>query len=148
MNSIKRITILTLAAFSTLLAFAAASPQAPAWKSLYNGKDLTGWKHVGPGGMTVEDGLIRTHGGMGLLYWTGGKLGNCRIRVVYKMRDHNDNSGVFIRIPLEPREEWMPVPHHRHSLFAYKTSRAPRQIRPRLEHHAHHSRWSAHPRRA
>ena len=25
------------------------------------------------------------------------------------MRDHNDNSGVFIRIPLEPREEWMPV---------------------------------------
>src|SRR5437879_12907987 len=56
-----------------------------------------------------EDGLIRTHGGMGLLYWTGGKLSNCRIRVVYKMRDFNDNSGVFIRIPLEPREEWMPV---------------------------------------
>ncbi len=25
------------------------------------------------------------------------------------MRDRNDNSGVFIRIPLEPREEWMPV---------------------------------------
>ena len=22
---------------------------------------------------------------------------------------HNDNSGVFIRIPVEPREEWMPV---------------------------------------
>jgi hypothetical protein len=59
--------------------------------------------------MTVEDGLIRTHGGMGLLYWTGGKMGNCRIRVVYKMRDFNDNSGVFIRIPIEPREEWMPV---------------------------------------
>jgi hypothetical protein len=46
---------------------------------------------------------------MGLLYWTGGKLGDCQIRVVYKMRDHNDNSGVFIRIPIEPREEWMPV---------------------------------------
>jgi hypothetical protein len=25
------------------------------------------------------------------------------------MRDENDNSGVFVRIPLEPREEWMPV---------------------------------------
>ena len=25
------------------------------------------------------------------------------------MRDHNDNSGVFIRIPIEPREAWMPV---------------------------------------
>ena len=59
--------------------------------------------------MTVEDGLIHTHGGMGLLYWTGGKLGDCMIRVVFKMRDHNSNSGVFIRIPIEPREEWMPV---------------------------------------
>ena len=79
------------------------------WQQLFNGKDLTGWKHVGPGGDTVEDGLIRTHGGMGLLYWTGGKIGNCMIHVVYKMRDENDNSGVFIRIPIEPREEWMPV---------------------------------------
>ena len=59
--------------------------------------------------MTVEDGLIRTHGGMGLLYWTGGKMSNCVLRVVYEMRDQNDNSGVFIRIPIEPREEWMPV---------------------------------------
>ena len=79
------------------------------WQQLFNGKDLTGWKHVGPGGDTVEDGLIRTHGGMGLLYWTAGKIGNCQIHVVYKMRDENDNSGVFIRIPIEPREEWMPV---------------------------------------
>jgi 3-keto-disaccharide hydrolase len=79
------------------------------WRGLFNGKDLTGWKHVGPGEDTVENGLIETHGGMGLLYWTEGKLGNCRIRVVYKMRDFNDNSGVFIRIPIEPREAWMPV---------------------------------------
>jgi hypothetical protein len=59
--------------------------------------------------MSVENGLIRTHGGMGLLYWTAGPVGNSVIRVVYKMRDKNDNSGVFIRIPIEPREEWMPV---------------------------------------
>jgi 3-keto-disaccharide hydrolase len=100
-----------VAALLLIVAFvaAAASPQSPPWKALFNGKDLTGWKHVGPGSMTVEDGLIRTHGGMGLLYWTGGKLGDCRLRVVYKMRDFNDNSGVFIRIPIEPREEWMPV---------------------------------------
>ena len=83
--------------------------QTDEWKQLFDGKDLTGWKHVGPGFMTVEDGLIQTHGGMGLLYWTGGKLGNCTIRVVFRMRDKDDNSGVFIRIPIEPREEWMPV---------------------------------------
>jgi hypothetical protein len=80
-----------------------------AWTELFNGKDLTGWKHVGPGYMTVDSGLIQTHGGMGLLYWTGGKVGNCKIKVVWHMRDKNDNSGIFIRIPIEPREEWMPV---------------------------------------
>jgi hypothetical protein len=78
-------------------------------KQLFNGKDLNDWQHVGPGSMSVEDGIIQTHGGMGLLYWKGGKISNCVLHVVYKMRDHNDNSGVFIRIPLEPREEWMPV---------------------------------------
>jgi hypothetical protein len=86
-----------------------AGAQSGEWKQLFGGKDLTGWKHVGPGGMTVEDGLIKTHGGMGLLYWSGGAIGNSVIRVVYRMRDENDNSGVFIRIPIEPREEWMPV---------------------------------------
>ena len=85
------------------------SAESQEWKQLFNGKDLTGWKHVGPGEMTVEDGLIRTHGGMGLLYWTGQKFGNCTIRVVFHMRDENDNSGVFIRVPVEPHEAWMPV---------------------------------------
>ncbi len=104
------------AAFSCGVSFAAPASDANAcagdpgqWRPIFNGKDLGGWKHVGPGNMTVEGGLIHTHGGMGLLYWTGGKVGNCVIRVVYRMRDENDNSGVFIRIPVEPREEWMPV---------------------------------------
>ncbi len=79
------------------------------WIPLFNGRDLTGWKQVGPGKHFVEDGLIKSSGGMGLLYWTGGMFGNCTIRVVYRMRDENSNSGVFIRIPVEPREEWMPV---------------------------------------
>jgi hypothetical protein len=79
------------------------------WKPLFNGKNLDGWKHVGPGSMAVEDGMLRGHGGMGLLYWTGGKVSDCVIKVVFKMRDENDNSGVFIRIPTEPKEQWMPV---------------------------------------
>jgi|SRR6185312_1952978 len=78
-------------------------------QQLFNGKDLTGWKHVGPGSMSVENGLLRGHGGMGLLYWAGGPFSDCTFHIVYKMRDENDNSGVFIRIPVEPREEWMPV---------------------------------------
>jgi hypothetical protein len=98
-----------------VLATTLASLQAPAqgsdpdWIQLFNGKDLNGWKHVGPGSMTVENKLIRTHGGMGLLYWTGGPVGNCTIHVVFRMRDKNDNSGVYVRIPVEPLEPWMPV---------------------------------------
>lgn len=79
------------------------------WRQLFNGKDLTGWKHVGPGAMVVEDGMIKGQGGMGLLYWTGGKFGNCTIHVEFKMQETNSNAGVFIRIPIEPYEEWMPV---------------------------------------
>jgi hypothetical protein len=79
------------------------------WRPLFNGKDLTGWKHAGPGYMTVEDGMIRGHGGMGLLYWEGEKFGNCKIRVVFRMEKTNSNSGVFVRIPIIPYEEWMPV---------------------------------------
>ena len=79
------------------------------WTKLFDGKTLGSWKHIGPGEMTVSDGMIETHGGMGLLYWTGNKLGDCVIRVVYKMRDKNDNSGVFVRIPVVPTEVWMPV---------------------------------------
>lgn len=92
-----------------LLALPGWERQPPIAKQLFNGKDLTGWKHVGPGNMVVEDGLLHGQGGMGLLYWAGGKFSNCTFHVVYKMKDENDNSGVFIRIPIEPREEWMPV---------------------------------------
>jgi hypothetical protein len=90
-------------------ALLSAAPDTGQWKQLFDGKNLNGWKHVGKGGMTVEDGLIQTHGGMGLLYWNGGKVSDCVIRIVYKMRDENDNSGVFIRIPSAPTEPWMPV---------------------------------------
>lgn len=83
--------------------------QSSGWIPLFNGIDLAGWEHVGDGFMTVEDGLIKTHGGMGLLYWAGARFGNCMIRVVFRMRDENSNSGFFIRIPIEPKEAWMPV---------------------------------------
>lgn len=84
-------------------------PKDKGWRQLYNGKDLTGWKHVGHGTMMVEDGLIHGKGGMGLLYWTREKFDHCTFRIVYRMQKENSNSGVFIRIPIEPREEWMPV---------------------------------------
>jgi hypothetical protein len=79
------------------------------WRQLFNGKDLTGWKQVGPGSHYVENSLLKSKGGMGLLVWEGEKFQNCVIRVQFAMRDSNSNSGVFIRIPTMPTEEWMPV---------------------------------------
>ncbi len=37
------------------------------WRPLFDGRSLEGWEHVGPGKFMVEDGLLRTEGGMGLL---------------------------------------------------------------------------------
>ncbi|MFD3276547.1 3-keto-disaccharide hydrolase [Aquirufa echingensis] len=96
----------TLLFIAFLLSF---SLNAQNWKPLFNGKDLTGWKHVGGGSRFVENGLLASKGGMGLLYWTGGKLGNCQIKVVYKMQKFNSNAGIFVKVPIEPKEEWMPV---------------------------------------
>ena len=97
-----------------MIAGPALLPGAPqqagaAWKPLFDGSDLKGWTHVGPGGFSVRDGLLVSSGGMGLLVWDGGAVGHCELRVVYRMHDHDDNSGVFIRIPSRPSEPWMPV---------------------------------------
>lgn len=78
------------------------------WRPLFNGHDLSGWEHVGPGGFVVEDGLLKTEGGMGLLWYTGQMFGDVSIRVVYR-NPGGANSGVFIRIPEKPTEPWMPV---------------------------------------
>jgi hypothetical protein len=81
------------------------------WRPLFNGKSLDGWQHVGPGKMVLENGLMRTEGGMGLLWYSREKLGNCTIRVVYKTTSQASNSGVFIRIADRPKDEWYAVHH-------------------------------------
>lgn len=81
----------------------------PGFRPLFNGKDLTGWKHVGPGSFVVEDGMLKTVGGMGLLYYEREKLGNCVLRVVYKTASDHANSGVVIRLPEPPPDPWFGV---------------------------------------
>jgi hypothetical protein len=57
----------------------------------------------------VVDGTLKTTGGMGLLYWNGGKIADSVIEVVYRNEKRESNAGVFIRIPEAPTEPWMPV---------------------------------------
>lgn len=78
-------------------------------RQLFNGRDLTGWEMVGPGRFLVENGLLKTEGGMGLLYYTGQKFGNQTIRVVFKTDNEHGNSGVFIRMPDPPKDAWYGV---------------------------------------
>lgn len=78
------------------------------WQPLFNGVDLTGWQQVGPGEFTIQDGMLVSSGGMGLLWYTPEKFGDVEIRVVFR-NPGGKNSGVFIRIPDAPTEPWMPV---------------------------------------
>lgn len=80
----------------------------PSWQPLFNGENLENWEHVGDGNIIMEDGMLKTEGGMGLLWYTGQKFDNVKLKVVYKGASKN-NAGVFIRIPEVPTEPWMPV---------------------------------------
>ena len=92
-----------------LLFTLATSLTAQSPRALFNGKDLDGWQHVGPGSFIVENGLLKTQGGMGLLWYSREKIGRAKIRVVFKLMGKESDSGVFIRIPEPPTEPWMPV---------------------------------------
>jgi len=98
-----------LALFLMVLLAGANPAVAAGWKQIFNGKDLTGWQHVGDGNFTIEQGMLKSEGGMGLLWYTPEKLGNIKIRVVYKLTKKDTNSGVYVRIPEKPTEPWMPV---------------------------------------
>ncbi len=93
--------------FAALLAALPALGQSS--EQLFNGKDLDGWKFQ-PGepgmiGFAVDDGVLHTQPGKGVLWYTRRKLGNETLHVVYKMSNEKGNSGVFIRIPAEPAAE-------------------------------------------
>ncbi|MFO0888736.1 MAG: DUF1080 domain-containing protein [Isosphaeraceae bacterium] len=100
-----------------LLSPSTARPSEPGrtdpagWRSLFDGKTLEGWQHVGPGRFVVEDGVLRTEGGMGLLWFEREKLGDCVLRVVYRTANRRSNSGVYIRIADRPKDPWFAVHH-------------------------------------
>lgn len=102
-----RVMLTVLALLVATLALA----QDPGERILFDGASLDGWTHVGPGSFVLEDGAIKSQGGMGLLWYTGDKFGNCVIHVEYKVESAKSNSGVFIRIADKPADEWFAVHH-------------------------------------
>lgn len=83
---------------------APATPAERAWRTLpliSDGKVDPAWFQTGYGTMTVDDGTLRTdcdERGLGLLVYGKEKFGDCQIRVVYRGKDPNANSGVYVRV--------------------------------------------------
>ena len=124
-----RTTALSLAFVLASSFSAQAGPSDPAsssdWRPLFDGRSLDGWEHVGPGEFVVEDGVLRTKGGMGLLWYSREKFGDCTIRVVYKTGTPRSNSGIYIRIADKPKEPWFAV-HHGFEIQIMDTARGGR----------------------
>jgi hypothetical protein len=59
------------------------------------------WVFIGYGKFVVDEGALRTEAdakGLGLLVYKKEKLGNCQIRVVFKLKEAKSNSGIYVRI--------------------------------------------------
>ena len=89
---------------------AADAPKEGAAKAieLFNGKDLTGWKHAGPGEFKVQDGTLVTSGGMGLL-WTEQEFSDFTLRLQFKVKESKNNSGIFVRFSDPGNDPWVAV---------------------------------------
>lgn len=67
--------------------------------SLFDGQSLKGWRHSGLGNFVVEDGLLVSQGGMGLLWYEERKFEDFILKLEWKVSSEKDNSGIFIRFP-------------------------------------------------
>lgn len=115
MRRFKSICALSVIAISSLLAVTGCQHRMPVatgeWRTLLDASHTNGWKMVGPGVLKWEADELVTYGGMGLLYYEQERLGDCKIRVVFKLTGEHDNSGVFIRMPHLPQDPWDAVNH-------------------------------------
>lgn len=78
------------------------------WTSMFNGKDLTGWKSNDetPGVFTVADGVIKVSGGRAHLFYVGADGHASFKNFEFKakvMTTKGANSGIYIHTEFEPK---------------------------------------------
>jgi Domain of Unknown Function (DUF1080) len=62
--------------------------------------EASSWAQAGAGRFTpVAPGVLETHGGPGMLWYTAARFGDLALEVQWRCRDLEDNSGVFLRFP-------------------------------------------------
>jgi len=95
---VKRISIIIAALFIGVSGFSLRSIPAPDWTSLFEGKDLSGWKNNGQEKWVVEDGTILGESAVNKYgYLTTEKsYQNFDLRLKFKP-EGDGNSGVFLR---------------------------------------------------
>lgn len=90
-----------------LAAVAHAAEKPAAWTSMFNGKDLTGWKSNEeiPGVFTVENGTLKVSGGRAHIFY--GADGNAPLKnFEFKAKvktTTGSNSGIYIHTAFEPK---------------------------------------------
>ncbi len=95
-----------LAVPTIVLAFSYSQAGQPfgAWRSLpliTKGQVDTNWIQIGYGGWTNDKSALRSKPdakGLGLLVYKKERFGDCQIRVVFKTKEINSNSGLYLRI--------------------------------------------------
>jgi len=102
-----RLVLLPL--LSVLFVPVAAQAAEDDWRSLFDGESLTGWAQIGPGRFLVEDGVLYSEGGMGMLWYTEEKFSDVTLQLEFKLGVPEANSGVFVRIPRAPENPWTAV---------------------------------------
>jgi hypothetical protein len=106
----KSLSVLACALVAATTFAADSRPRAPKeaieWRLILDATHTNGWKQVGAGAFRAEKGELVTQGGRGIFWYSREQFSNCQVRVVFKLTGTNDNSGVFIRLPHAPRDEW------------------------------------------
>jgi hypothetical protein len=96
-RSVSRLVLATAVVCLTL-----SIARAAEWQTLFNGKDLSGWKAIdGPiSSWKVEDGLLYCSGGGGGWLSTADQYANFEVELEFRVPP-GGNSGVFLRAPHE-----------------------------------------------
>jgi len=98
----KTICVTAIGLVAGMLLVSPAAPAEPGFTTLFNGKDLTGWKLVEPEGRgyIVENGLLECPADGGGNLFTEKEYANFVFRFEFKLEE-GSNNGIGIRAPYE-----------------------------------------------
>jgi hypothetical protein len=95
----KRVLLLSMVAVLLIgTAAQAQTKEEPAWKPIFDGKSLDGWKaNEAPESWSVQDGAIVGHGPRSHLYYRGEQVQDFELKADV-MINHGGNSGIYFHI--------------------------------------------------